>query len=89
MFSTLSPDQVRSDPFLIAIYRAIIPKLPEFLRRLRVNKIQKGTFKNGTIVYNIIYGKRSSEDTHELSIFFDPNSKQIKYLYLKEVEKII
>ena len=86
-FSTLTPEQVRSDPYLLAIYQALLPKLPAYLTQLRVNRIEKGTFSNGTIAYKIFYGPSSAEDTYCLTFHFDENEKQLIHLSLNEVEK--
>lgn len=83
-YSTLSPEQVKSDPYLIPIYNALMPKLPQSLTSLQVRSIEKGTFSNGTIGYQVYYGS-TTVSTHFLTIFFDPSKSQVIYLTLTNI----
>lgn len=80
-YSSLTPDQVKSDPYLIPIYNALMPKLPQSITSLQIRSIERGTFSNGTIGYQIYYGSASAT-TCFLTIFFDPPKSQVIYLTL-------
>ena len=56
----MTASEVRSDTKLITLYQAILSKLPSYLKKMRMNKIEKGVFINGTIVYRIFYGDISA-----------------------------
>lgn len=83
-YSALSQEQVKSDPYLIPIYNALMPKLPQSLSSLQMRSIEKGTFSNGTIGYQIYYGSTSAS-TCFLTIFFDPSKSQVIYLALTNI----
>lgn len=86
-YQSLTPTEVRSDPYLIPIYSALQPKLPSSLTSLKVRSIEKGTFANGTISYRIYYGD-NIKDTCFLTIFFEPKKRQVIYLALEEKPQI-
>ena len=87
-YSALSPPEVRSDPYIIPIYQALLPNLPNSLTSLQVNKIEKGIYSNnGTIGYKIFFGPNHQENTFCLTIFFDPKPNRITFLDLSKVQK--
>jgi hypothetical protein len=81
IYVTLSPTDVRSDPYLIPVYTAVQPKLPSSLTSLKIWSIEKGTFINGTISYRIYYGDYV-KDYCFLTIFFEAAKRQVTYLAL-------
>ena len=85
-YTILSPTQVKSDPYFVSVYQAILPRLPETITSLNISRIEKGIFFNGTISYQIYYGQPT--DSHYLTIFFVPSLYTVTYIKLTIIQNV-
>ena len=75
-----------TDLYLIRLYEAVRSHLPSYLTSLNINKVNKGTFLNGTVSYLIYYGSDRSVNSYCLNIVYDPPRNYLVLLYLTELK---
>jgi hypothetical protein len=76
----MTDSQIRSDTFLLAGFSLIKDSVSQLMSGLGLSQAMKGSFSNGTLVYNLTYRSQNSSIYLNIIFYYDPISSKILYL---------
>ena len=76
----MTDTQIRSDTFLLAGFALIKGNVSQLMAGLGLSQAMKGSFSNGTLVYNLTYRSLNSSIYLNVVFYYDPVNSKILYL---------
>ncbi len=76
----MTDSQIRSDSFLLAGFSLIKDSVSHLMSGVGLSQAMKGSFSNGTLVYNLTYRSLNSSIYLKIIFYYDPINRKILYL---------
>lgn len=80
ILTEMTDSQIRSDTFLLAGFALIKDNVSQLMSGLGLSQAMKGSFSNGTLVYNLTYRSLNSSIYLNIIFYYDPINSKVIYL---------